>query len=871
MKTIRGEGLRLGAKVLLGLCWAVPDVGAQVDADFTATPTSGTNPLTVEFTDTSTGGTPSLWFWSFGDGGSSVAQDPSHTYTTPGTHSVSLTVFDGPFVFDTETKTDLILVTAAPLVADFTATPTSGDNPLTVVFDDTSTGAEVTAWSWDLGDGTTSTVSALTHTYTAPGSYTVSLTAFSGGQGETVTKTDLIDVGPAPLFPAIGATPTTGMVPLTVSFTDLTTGSPPTGWLWDFGDGNTSTAQNPTHVFTGDYGYDVALTVFVEQQSAQVYEQNLIKPTPAKLVPDFTADTLSGQVPLTVSFTGTSSGAEPTAWLWNPGDAESVFGFLHEQNPVHTYTQPGTYDVYCAVFFGQQQESIVKPGLITVLPLPTDHETAALSADDGADSDVFGIATAVSGTRALVGAHGADTTADGTGAAYLFDLVSGTQQAKLVADDAAFGLLLGGAVALDGDLALVGAIGDNTLGSVAGAAYLFDAATGSQQAKLLPAPGNQGDRFGTSVALDGPLALISAPRDDDAANNAGAVYVFDVGDPAKPVQVAKLTAEDGDGNDRFGESVALRGQRVLVGAPFDEDNGGDAGSAYLFDLSAPQQPVQIVKLLAPDESSLDRMGSAVALTESFAIVGSPFSDALEFDQGSALVFDAVTGAFVTELFAGDGFTGQGFGTRVAASGARALIGAPWDDDSGQASGAAYLFDLPSGTRRAKLLPDDSASLDLFGYVALDGETAVIGAPGAAGEYSSESGSAYVFDVATGTWTDLGQGLSGGAGTPTLDGSGPLIGASTLLLALTDAAPMAPTFLVIGLDEIFAPYKGGVLVPSPDVVIGGLLTDAVGDLMLPDVWPTGLATGATLYFQHWIVDAGGPTGFAASNGLSGAAQ
>ena len=166
-------------------------------AAFSAAPTTGTAPLTVQFTDASTNA-PTGYFWTFGDGRTSIAQSPSHTYSTAGTYNVSLTATNAGGS-DTETQTGYITVTAPilPPVAAFSASPTTGIAPLTVQFTDASTNAP-TAWSWNFGDGGTSDQQHPSHTYNEPGTYTVNLTATNAGGSDTETKTGYITVSAAP-------------------------------------------------------------------------------------------------------------------------------------------------------------------------------------------------------------------------------------------------------------------------------------------------------------------------------------------------------------------------------------------------------------------------------------------------------------------------------------------------------------------------------------------------------------------------------------------------------------------------------------------------------------------------------------------------
>ncbi len=162
-------------------------------AAFNGTPTSGDSPLVVQFTDASTE-SPTSWSWNFGDGGSSTAQSPGHTYNAAGSYTVTLTASNA-FGSDAETKTNYITVTqpgVAP-TANFTATPTSGDFPLVVQFSDTSSD-NPTSWSWSFGDGGTSTTQSPSHTYSAAGVYTVTLTASNAYGSDAETRVDLITV-----------------------------------------------------------------------------------------------------------------------------------------------------------------------------------------------------------------------------------------------------------------------------------------------------------------------------------------------------------------------------------------------------------------------------------------------------------------------------------------------------------------------------------------------------------------------------------------------------------------------------------------------------------------------------------------------------
>jgi PKD repeat protein len=250
---------KLAARNAAGLSdFISPGGGAPPVANFSGNPTSGTAPLTVYFTDSSTN-TPTSWSWTFGDGGTSTAQNPSHQYTSANTYTVALTATNS-YGSDGETKTNYITVTALqPPVANFSGNPTSGMAPLTVNFTDSSTNSP-TSWSWTFGDGGTSTAQNPSHQYTSANTYTVALTATNAAGYNTNTKTNYITVTALqPPVANFSGNPTSGNAPLTVNFTDSSTNSP-TSWSWTFGDGGTSTAQNPSHQYTSAAQYTVSLT-----------------------------------------------------------------------------------------------------------------------------------------------------------------------------------------------------------------------------------------------------------------------------------------------------------------------------------------------------------------------------------------------------------------------------------------------------------------------------------------------------------------------------------------------------------------------------------------------------------------------------------
>ena len=189
-------------------------------AGFTASPTSGVVPLAVSFTDTSTGG-PTSWSWDFGDGTGSTLQHPTHTYSEAGTYVATLTAGNA---FGSSTATQTISAApASPPIAQFTAAPTSGQAPLAVRFTDTSSGTP-TSWSWDFGDGTSSAVQNPTHTFSAPGEYSVILTATNAYGSSTASHT--VTATPPPPDFALDASPSSRVVVRPGSTSYTVTASP---------------------------------------------------------------------------------------------------------------------------------------------------------------------------------------------------------------------------------------------------------------------------------------------------------------------------------------------------------------------------------------------------------------------------------------------------------------------------------------------------------------------------------------------------------------------------------------------------------------------------------------------------------------------
>ena len=388
-----------------------------------------------------------------------------------------------------------------------------------------------------------------------------------------------------------------------------------------------------------------------------------------------------------------------------------------------------------------------------------------------AAEDRFGSDLALAGDRLVVGAQGVDagSMAD-TGAAYVFTRAGGRwiQAAQRNAGASTDGVF-GWQVALSGDVLVVG----NDLATVGshehqGAAYVFARnQTGAEKwglvKKLISFDGVAEDRFGDAVAVDGDLVVVGAPLAEFAAQtDRGAAYVFrrNQGGMDNWGLVTKLLAADGAVEDHFGSAVSVSNDIILVGAPWANISGrNNQGAAYLYyrNQGGAQAWGLVKKIYAADGAAVDWFGYSVAVDGEQALIGSIFVDiAGRADQGAAYVFWRNQGGAdnwgqVARLTAGDGAADDQFGTAVALDRDRALVGVPRASVSGRpGQGAAYLFERNQGGgnqwgQLAKLTAKDGLTGDGLGIaVGLSGDRIVVGASQVNIAGQSDQGAVYIF-------------------------------------------------------------------------------------------------------------------------------
>jgi PKD repeat protein len=299
------------------------------DIDFVADKTTGCNPLTVNFTNLSLNA--SSWLWKFGNGDTSSAFSPTYTYQQQGSYSVTLYGMDASGCKDSLIKTNYIH--PGGTVNNFSSSqPITGCAPLTISLSDSSS---ATSWLWDFGDGNTSTQQSPTHTYNAPGTYAVSLqTQSSGGNcSQLITNFATYNVGGG----TAEFTYTQTLCPPFIGyFTDSSTNA--ISWLWNFGDGQTSTVQNPTHTYsqTGNYNVSLSITTADGCHTNTVHQYAMSFISLGASPSAITTDTV---LPMNVQFYANTVGA--TSWLWTFGDGDSST----LENPLHPYTTTGPFTI----------------------------------------------------------------------------------------------------------------------------------------------------------------------------------------------------------------------------------------------------------------------------------------------------------------------------------------------------------------------------------------------------------------------------------------------------------------------------------------------------------------------------------------------
>jgi len=505
-----------------------------------------------------------------------------------------------------------------------------------------------------------------------------------------------------------------------------------------------------------------------------------------------------------------------------------------------------------------------------------------LVAGDPDARDEFGISASNHGAYLIVGAYGDDNPANEAGAAYIFHELNGvwTPLPKITAGDADFGDRFGASVCMDGDRVIIGAAEDSEGTSRAGAAYIFErnGANWVEVAKLIASNPNVGAEFGLSVSLSGDRAVVGAPRSDEpAGQDTGSVYIFDkMG--ASWIETDRLAAGVPAAFDRYGRSVSIDGDTVVVGAFGDDDNGSSAGAGYAYRYNGVDW-VSEGQLLASDGANSDQLGIACALSGDVAVMGAWADDDNGNNSGSAFVFTR-SGSVWTQsdkLLAQDGDAGDLFGISVAIDGDTIVVGAVGGAGAAIQDGAAYRFtsdNMIDWDEQETLIAFDGTDGDAFGVVAIRGHTIVVGSHSDS-DIDAEAGSAYVFERTRDVGTNYcisNPNSTGQAALISLQGSD-IVADEDLELRTINLPGGVSGLYFFGPTRLQLPFGEGIR------CVGGLFrrmnppvhANGSGVATRTFNWTapyaTSITVGATQNFQLWYRNgAGGPSGFNLSDAI-----
>ncbi len=419
------------------------------------------------------------------------------------------------------------------------------------------------------------------------------------------------------------------------------------------------------------------------------------------------------------------------------------------------------------VVVGAYQDGATDDGSAYVYDLASGMPTvpvATLNNPSPAGYDYFGFSVAISGTRVVVSAAFYDGGLPDIGRAYVYDLLSGMPSIPVVTLDkpgASGWDLFGWSVAIFGTRVVVGIPGNGNGPMEIGAAYVYDVAGEEPTVPVVmlnnPGPAADGN-FGNAVAISGTRLVVGAYQDDTGATNAGSAYVYDLGSGSPTVPTATLNNPGPAGGEKMGYSVAISGTRMVTGAPFGDTGATDAGTAYVYDLASGEPTVPVATLNNPTPAEGDAFGISTAISGTLVVVGASNDDTGAPNAGSAYVYDLSSATPTVPVFTlnnPDPTNDDIFGTSAAISGTRVVVGASNAYTAGGGSGSAYVYDLASGTPTipvATLNPPGPPNGEGFGIsVAISGTRVVVGADREADTMGvGAAGSAYVYDLSSGT-------------------------------------------------------------------------------------------------------------------------
>lgn len=481
--------------------------------------------------------------------------------------------------------------------------------------------------------------------------------------------------------------------------------------------------------------------------------------------------------------------------------------------------------------------------------------------------DRFGETVVLDGEQLWVGAPAwsAPGSTDKIGKVYWLSL-EGVVLGSFVPPGGTHAARFGKSLAVDGNRVLVGAPGKNEPLQNGGEAWLFEESGGiwTPTQLLSPAPIQHG-YFGKSVALAGDLAFVGESSHGSMAPGSVRCFRFEGGVWVHDQTLSGPTG--GTVGGYFGASLALQGDRLVVGAPRDGDD--QVGAMHVFENDGTNW--NLVQSIYGYESSPDANGFGGTLALDGDVLATAATDLLW--SNDAFIYRRGASQFELEATFNEGDPFERFGWAVAVKGDRLLVGAPrWNSNATEAPKTyVYEYDGVGWPRVAELRAAADDGNSHFGC-ALDVDDArlLVGAAPLGSPTHLTGVTLFEADQLAwaDTWTEVGPGLAGTLGLPGFWIDGPLCEGGFLLLRVWNLTPSASAWLVLGLGQLGMPFKGGVMVPTTDLIVGPSLADAGGSLWLETPLPLPVPAGFELVMQYWIPDPGAPNGYAATPGIAG---
>ncbi|CBW26783.1 putative cell wall-anchored protein [Halobacteriovorax marinus SJ] len=399
--------------------------------------------------------------------------------------------------------------------------------------------------------------------------------------------------------------------------------------------------------------------------------------------------------------------------------------------------------------------------LLRIDPATGNYIENKITASDGAANDNFGSGLSISGENILVGAYRDDDTASNSGSAYLYrpDPSTGNYiETKITASDAAGGEYFGTRVSISGLNLVIGSPDATGNAATSGAAYFYrpDPATGNYvETKIVASDGATNDKFGTSVSISGDSLLIGSYNATGNVATSGAAYLYRP-DPATGNYVeTKIVASDGAASDGFGRVVNISGDRLIVCSPFDDDVASNTGSAYSYRVNPSTNVLVETKLTASDAAENDFYCINASNSGDRILIGSYRHDGEFTDSGAAYFYQIspTTGNYVeAKITPSDGALNDYFGISISISGDNSIIGSSRYNSF---QGKAYLYEHSTTNNEEIISGSDTATEDRYGgSVSISGDSILIGARND-DDNGNNSGSAYLYriDPATGNYVE----------------------------------------------------------------------------------------------------------------------